>query len=152
MNPVRSLLALLASASLSATAASLNLGLYQTVTVAGQSTLKKVDTTQPGQTLRQVAVAQTDKPLNTPRATIPVPANTTYAGRLELPKGASATFSLDGKAFSSQPLKTVTTTEDGRSVTRQVPAPENEYCAVRVTFGAMQVNTPYTVAYDIRVN
>lgn len=71
MNPVRLLLPLLASASLSATAASLNLGLYQTVTMAGQSTLKKVDTTQPGQTLRQVAVAQTDKPLNTPRATIP---------------------------------------------------------------------------------
>ena len=34
----------------------------------------------------------------------------------------------------------------------QQAAPASEYRAVRVTFGAMQVNTPYTVAYDIRVN
>ncbi|MBI0447171.1 MULTISPECIES: hypothetical protein [unclassified Deinococcus] len=136
MKQIRTALMLLALSTLTAQAA----------------TLQKVDSTQPGQTLRQVAVARTDKALQRPRATIPVPQHTTYAGKLELPKGATATFSLDGKTFSEKPMKTVTVTENGRTVTKQVPAPESEYRAVRVTLPEMKPSIPYTVAYDIKVN
>lgn len=153
MKPKRTTaLLLLALPALMAQAASLDLGLYQRVQVGTTTTLKKVDSTQPGQTLRQVAIAKTDRALTQPKATIPVPDHTTYAGQLELPKGASATFSLDGKAFSVKPMKTVTVTENGRTITKQVPAPEREYRAVRIAFGEMKLNTPYTVAYDITVN
>lgn len=152
MKPIRTAFLLLALSALTAQAATLDLGLYQRVQAGAAVTLKKVDSTQPGQTLRQVAVAKTDRALTQPRATIPVPAHTTYAGQLELPAGATATFSLDGRTFSVQPLKSVTVVENGRTVTRQVPAPERDYRAVRVTFGPMKLNTPYTVAYDITVN
>lgn len=152
MKHIRTALMLLALSTLTAQAATLTLGLYQQLQTGSAVTLQKVDSTQPGQTLRQVAVARTDKALQRPRATIPVPQHTTYAGKLELPKGATATFSLDGKTFSEKPMKTVTVVENGRTVTKQVPAPESEYRAVRVTLPEMKPGTPYTVAYDIKVN
>lgn len=152
MKPLPTATALLILAGSAAQAATLELGLYQTITSNGTVTLRKVDTTLPGQTLRQVAIAKTDKTLKSPRATIPVPAHTTYAGQLNLPKGATAAFSLDGKTFAATPMKTVQVTEHGRTVTKQVPAPESEYRAVQVTLPQMQLNTPYTVAYDIKVD
>ncbi|TDE84809.1 hypothetical protein [Deinococcus sp. S9] len=152
MRQIRTAAALLALAGFTAQAASLELGLYQPVNLNGTVTLRKAASTLPGQILRQVAVATTDKALKSPRATIPVPQHTTYAGKLELPKGAAATFSLDGKTFSARPMKTVTVTENGHTVTKQVPAAESEYRAVRVTLPQLQPNTPYTVAYDIKVN
>ncbi|MBZ9714939.1 hypothetical protein [Deinococcus multiflagellatus] len=152
MKKISTALWLAALTSVTVHAASLDLALYETVRVNGAATLQKVTTALPGQVLRQVAVVTTDKAVSSPRATIPVPAYTTFAGNLALPSGATATFSLDGKTFSPKPMKSVTVNENGRSVTKLVPAPEQEYRAVRVTLPAMKLNTPYTVAYDIKVN
>ncbi|WP_019011239.1 hypothetical protein [Deinococcus aquatilis] len=87
------------------------------------------------------------------RYTVPVPLNTTFiAGSAKASRsGVAITYALKATGpFSAQPLKTVTVTENGQSVTKTVPAPANEYRAVRYDFGTLK--GAITISQRIRVN
>ncbi|GGR99584.1 hypothetical protein [Deinococcus sedimenti] len=62
----------------------------------------------------------------------------------------TVSYSIDGgKTFSAQPRRTVTTTENGQSVTRQQPAPPTTYTNVRWTLTSM--NPDETLKFSFRV-
>ncbi len=127
---------------------SLKLSLYAVTTQDGQDVLTPTATALPGQRLRQVATITTKTSYpKTFSVRVPVPQNTTYAGQLRVPTGATVTYSVDGAAYSPKPTRTVT--EGGR--TRTEPIPEREYRAVKVTF-TNAAPTALNVAYDIRLN
>ena len=78
-------------------------------------------------------------------ATLPVPNGMEY-----LPKtGAPQLASLDGKNFSSLPLKRRVRLADGREVLRDVPA--SEYRWLRWTIGTLAPNQARTVTARVRV-
>lgn len=87
------------------------------------------------------------------RYTVPIPLNTTFiAGSAKANRtGVTITYALKANGpFSVQPTKTVTVNENGQSVTKTVPAPANEYRAVRYDFGTLKGTI--TVSHRIRVN
>lgn len=136
------------SAAQTTDAPTLKLTLYAVTTQDGQDVLTPATTALPGQRLRQVATITTKATYpKTFSVRVPVPQNTTYAGQLRVPTGATVTYSVDGATYSATPTRTVT--ENGR--TRTEPIPEREYRAVKVTF-TNAAPTALNVAYDIRLN
>lgn len=107
-----------------------------TVTVNGKATEKLVDaagTTLPGDTLQLTQQVRNISQVNVRSVTLnmPVPAAATFQSARCSAEGRTL-FSVDGKAFGPAPLKkTVTVTENGKSVTRQVDVKPSEYRAVR---------------------
>jgi len=89
----------------------------------GKEVLTSASTVKPGLQGLYVLEAHASKRSRRVAFTVPVPAGTSYNGRLLAPQGAGVTFTLDGKAFSARPLIKV----DGKDV----PAPINTYRAVR---------------------
>jgi len=84
---------------------------------------------------------------------LPVPNSMVYvAPDGTLPAGVRAEYSVDrGKTFSTAPLKTVTVTENGKSVTKQVEAKPNEYQAVRWVIGSLPAGTELRVGFRAQV-
>ena len=106
------------------------------VTVNGKATEKLVDaagTTLPGDTLQLTQQVRNISQVNVRSVTLnmPVPAAATFQSARCSAEGRTL-FSVDGKTFGPAPLKkTVTVTENGKSVTRQVDVKPSEYRAVR---------------------
>lgn len=127
-----------------------------TTTVDGKTVerLTDIKTTVPG------AVLQSSSALNIPetaggnaRYTLPIPMAATYiegSAKASRP-GVTITYALKATGpFSAQPTKTVTVTENGKTITKTINAPANEYRAVRYNFGTLK--GPVTVSHRIRVN
>jgi uncharacterized repeat protein (TIGR01451 family) len=61
-------------------------------------------------------------------------------------------YSADnGKTFAAQPKRTVTVTENGKSVTREVAATPNDYTNVRWVVGSLKAGESYKLTYRVRV-
>lgn len=131
----------------------------QTVTEQGktQERLQAApQSVQPGDVLYQELVITNSSARTLTNGAVPlnVPRSTTFLGGLVLPGGVSATYSYDGgKTFGALPLKrTVTVTENGKSVTRQVEVKPSEYTSVRFSLPALAAGTTYKMGYRVRVN
>ncbi|UBV42393.1 hypothetical protein LAJ19_12290 [Deinococcus taeanensis] len=110
-------------------------------------------TVLPGDTLREQVTLRnvSGRALTTLNVTVPVPKGTEFSV-LTTPATDRWTvqYSTDGgKTFSAQPQRTVTVTENGRSVTRQVPAPTTTYTHVRWTVRSMTPDE--TLKFSFRV-
>ncbi|MDL2342979.1 hypothetical protein QOL99_02320 [Deinococcus sp. MIMF12] len=125
-----------------------------TTTVAGKSVerLEVTQTTRPGDLLQVSSTLKLTGKEKGARFTVPIPANTTYvSGSARASTGVKVSYALDAKGpFSARPMKKVTVQEDGKTVTREVAAPQNEYRAVRYDLSGVQGTV--TVAHRIRVN
>jgi len=150
------LLALTVS-GLALAAPTLNLSLMKVTSVTKDGvkseTLSAADKVTPGDTLLQRATLKTDKALKGGHIVLPVPKNTRYlSGTASTFKDLTLDYSADGKSFSAQPMKTVTVTENGKAVSKQVPVPENEYTALRWTIVTLPKDAVVTVGYRVSVN
>ena len=113
-------------------------------------------TVMPGDILVEEVSAHnvTAKASRPTRVTVPVPQGTTYVGN---PTPASArwqlNFSFDGgKTFGTEPLKqTVTTTENGREVTREVTVPATRYTHIRWNVTSIAPNETLKFAFRVKV-
>lgn len=141
--------------ALAAPTISLNLMKVTTTVKDGVSldSLSAADKVMPGDVLLQRATLRTDKALKAGHVTLPVPKNTRYvAGSLSTFKDMTAEFSADGKTFSLKPMKTVTVTENGKTVQKQVAVPPNEYTALRWTVPTLPAGSEITVGFKVTVN
>ncbi|WP_216320798.1 hypothetical protein [Deinococcus aestuarii] len=125
-----------------------------TVAVEGKSAerLEAVATTRPGDLLQASSVFSLSGKEKGARFTVPVPANTTFVpGSVRASAGVRVTYALNPAGpFSATPLKTITVQENGKAVTKEVPAPQNEYRAVR--YDLTGLSGTVTVGHRIRVN
>ncbi|THF85032.1 hypothetical protein E7T09_18500 [Deinococcus sp. KSM4-11] len=108
----------------------------------------------PGDVLSQVVTVKntgTKAVMNLP-VTLPVPKNTFYmAPEAGLPVTRTE-YSIDGKTFAPAPLmKSVTVTENGKSVTKQVEVKPGEYTAVRWYVAELGAQATVKLGYRIQV-
>ncbi|WP_424950612.1 hypothetical protein [Deinococcus sp.] len=121
----------------------------ETVTLAPKTVL-------PGDVLREeVTVANVaGKVVKSPVISVPVPKGTVYSGNAT-PSGDrwNTQYSVDnGKSYAVTPMKTVTVTENGKSVTKQVAAAPAEYTNVRWVIGQLGVDESLKLSFRVRVN
>ncbi|PNY79553.1 hypothetical protein [Deinococcus koreensis] len=131
--------------------------LVTTVTESGR-TVEKLSSmpksVRPGDTLTQVITASNlgKSTLRQASINLPVPRGTEFLGQ-STPAGPrwSTEFSRDGgQTFAAAPLKkTITVTENGKSVQKEVIVPPSEYTNVRWVVGAM--NSGDTLKFGFRV-
>ncbi len=116
--------------------------------------LSPAEKVNPGDILLQRATLSTDRALKGGHIVVPVPRNTHFlAGSATTFKDLTLEYSADGgKTYSVRPMKTVTVTEDGKSVTRQVAVPANEYTTVRWTVNTLAAGSDVTVDYRVAVD
>jgi len=154
--PTLALLALtLSGLALAAPTLSLSLMKVATVTKEGvkSEVLVPADKVTPGDILLQRATLRSDKALKGGHIVLPVPKNTRFlSGTASTFQDLKIDYSADGKAFSAQPMKTVTVTENGKAVQKQVLVPPNEYAAVRWTVISLPKDAEVTVSYRVTVN
>ncbi|ALW87626.1 hypothetical protein [Deinococcus actinosclerus] len=123
---------------------------------SGQTTETIIDapkTVLPGDILREEVTLRnvSGRRLGALSVNVPVPRGTEFSV-LTTPATDrwTVTFSADsGQTFSAQPRRTVTTTENGQRVTRQVPAPTSSYTNVRWTIS--RLNPDETLKFSFRV-
>lgn len=133
--------------------------LIQTVTQNGKPTEKRtpgVTRVRPGEVLAQTVVVRNTsaRPLTNVAVRLPVPAGMVYlAPDGPVPAGVRTEYSIDGgKTFAPAPLKrTVTVTENGKAVTREVEVQPNEYQAVRWTIGTLSAGTEQKLGFRVQV-
>lgn len=139
---------------------SLNLvmSLVKTVTVDGKATeqfLPNPQSVQPGDVLSQVVTVQntSNKVVKGQDVRLPVPKNTVYLAPETGMNIARAEYSIDGgKTFASAPLKkTVTVTENGKSVQKEVEVKPSEYTSVRWIVGELSPGQSLKLGYRIKV-
>lgn len=136
--------------------------LVQTVTVNGKRTEQLTPSpknVRPGDVLNQVVTARNTgtKTLTGVVVRLPVPRGTTYLNPAISLNGASAVkteFSADGgKTYASAPLKrTVSVTENGKTVTKEVVVKPAEYTNVRWTLAQVQGGESVQVGFRVQVN
>lgn len=121
-----------------------------------ESVIASPKTVLPGDVLREeVTVANVSgKVVKSPVISVPVPKGTVYAGSAT-PSGErwNTQYSTDlGKSYAATPMKTVTVTENGKSVTRQVAAPVTEYTNVRWVIMQLAADESLKLSFRVRVN
>ncbi|WP_407569034.1 hypothetical protein [Deinococcus altitudinis] len=130
----------------------------KTATVDGKAVdtvIASPKTVLPGDVLREevTVVNVSGKPVKSPIISVPVPKGTVYAGSATPGNDRWNTlYSIDGKAYSATPMKTVTVTENGKSVTKQVAAPASEYTNVRWLIGQLGADETLKLSFRVRVN
>lgn len=112
-------------------------------------------TVLPGDILREEVTLRnvSGRRLGQLNVTVPVPRGTEFSV-LTTPAGErwKVTYSTDsGKTFSAQPRRTVTTTENGRQVTRQVPIPTSSYTTVRWTVTSLTPDETLKFSFRVKV-
>lgn len=158
-NPLfRRLAAVLTMVLLSgAFAQSVHLDLFTvtSATVSGKAT----EVLTPSTSLKPGTLAQYGVTVNTVKAVrnagmrLAIPAGTTYvAGSATTSDTATPTFTVDGKAYSVRPMKTVTVTENGKQISREVPAEINEYRGVRWVLKNLAAGQEERLSLRVRVN
>ncbi|GGJ85539.1 hypothetical protein [Deinococcus aquiradiocola] len=131
----------------------------KTATVNGkavETVVPSPKTVLPGDVLREeVTVTNVStKVVRNSVISVPVPKGTVYAGNAT-PTGDrwNTVYSIDGgKTFTATPMKTVTVTENGKSVTKQVAAPANEYTNVRWVIAQLAADESLKLSFRVRVN
>lgn len=111
------------------------------------------ETVVPGAILEQHLIVEntTARELSGRVMRLPVPKGTTFVGlsATDYP----VTYSLDGgKTFAARPVKTLTETVAGKAVTREVPAPLNEYTMIRWSLPPLAAQAKVMVAARFKVN
>ncbi|EYB66992.1 hypothetical protein DEIPH_ctg055orf0024 [Deinococcus phoenicis] len=138
---------------------SLTQAVVRTVTENGKVTEQRLPlpgSVRPGDVLVQAVTARNTSghALVNVALKLPVPASTVYlAPDGALPQGVRPEYSIDGgKTFAPAPLKrTVTVTENGRSVTREVEVRPNEYQAVRWTIATLPAGAEQKLGFRVQV-
>lgn len=107
----------------------------------------------PGDVLREETTVRnvSGKAVKSLLVGVPVPRGTEYSGAAT-PSAArwKLLFSNDGgKTYSALPMRTVTVTENGKTTTKQVPAPINTYSHVR--WAVTDLKPDETLKFDFRV-
>ncbi|GGS01904.1 hypothetical protein [Deinococcus sedimenti] len=148
------------TAAQTASPVSLNLvmSLVKTIKVNGKDTEQLTPNPKnvlPGDVISQVVTVRntSGKTVRQLPLTLPVPKDTRYLAPESGLNDATVQYSIDGgKTFASAPLKkTVTVTENGRSVTREVTVNPSEYTTVRWTIAELGVNDTLKLGYRIQV-
>ncbi|TDE84873.1 hypothetical protein [Deinococcus sp. S9] len=133
--------------------------LIQTVTQNGKTAEKRtpgVTRVRPGEVLAQTVVARNTagRALANIRIQLPVPKGMVYlAPDGSVPADVRTEYSIDGgKTFAPAPLKkTVTVTENGKTVTREVEVNPNEYQAVRWTISTLNAGAEQKLGFRVQV-
>ncbi|GHF52131.1 putative repeat protein (TIGR01451 family) [Deinococcus metalli] len=143
-----------------ATPVVLNLALFavHTVKADGKTTEQLVPSpgnVLPGDVLSQIVTVKntgSKAVLNFP-VTLPVPKNTVYLAPESGLASLRTEYSVDGgKTFAPAPLmKTVTVTENGKSVSKQVEVKPSEYTAVRWYVTELAAQSALKLGYRIQV-
>lgn len=136
----------------------LSMLLVKTVKVDGKATeqlLPNSGSVNPGDVISQVVSVRntSGKAMRDLPVQLPVPRNTVY---LAPEKGLDSTktqYSIDGgKTFAAAPLKkTITVTENGKSVQREVEVKPSEYNAVRWIVAELAPGKSLELGYRIQV-
>lgn len=138
----------------------LNLTMFavKTVTVNGKATEQlsaNPGNVLPGDVLSQVVTVRNTGSKAVPNlpVTLPVPKNTVYLAPEAGLEGARTEYSIDGgKTFAPAPLKkSVTVTENGKSVTKEVEVKPTEYTAVRWFVSELGAGKAVKLGYRIQV-
>ncbi|GAA3997357.1 hypothetical protein GCM10022631_04910 [Deinococcus rubellus] len=137
----------------------LSQSLVQTVTENGKSTEKLIPeptSVLPGAVLEEALTATNTlgKSMANVAVNLPVPAGTVYLNSLK-PEGSVKTlFSIDkGKTFAAAPLKkTVTVTENGKTVQKEVEVSPSEYTNVRWVLGELAAGGSLKLGFRVKVN
>lgn len=113
-------------------------------------------TVLPGDVLREevTVVNVSGKVVKSPVISVPVPKGTVFSGNAT-PSGErwNTQYSIDnGKTYAATPTKTVTVTENGKSVTKQVVAATKEYTNVRWLIGQLAATDTLKLSFRVRVN
>lgn len=130
----------------------------KTATVDGkavETVVASPKTVLPGDVLREevTVVNVSGKPVKSPIISVPVPKGTVYAGSATPGNDRWNTlYSIDGKAYSATPMKTVSVTENGKSVSKQVAASPSEYTNVRWLIGQLGADETLKLSFRVRVN
>lgn len=134
------------------------MSLVRTVTVDGKVTEQlspNPKTVLPGNVVSQVVTVNnvTGKTLQNVPVTLPVPKNTQYLAPEAGQPSVRTEYSIDqGKTFAQAPLKkTVTVTENGRSVRKDVDVKPSEYTSVRWIIPELGANQTLKLGYRIQV-
>ncbi len=132
--------------------------LIKTSTVDGTTTEQVVlgpKTVLPNDILREeVTVTNiSGKALNTVYVGIPVPKGTEFSGQATPTNERwKLLYSIDnGKTYAATPTRTVTVTENGKSVTKQVAAPTNTYTNVRWTVATLKKDESLKLSFRVKV-
>ena len=112
-------------------------------------------TVMPGDLLREEVSFKnvSDKPLSRLNVSVPVPSGTEFAGSAT-PQNErwSLFFSADGgKSFAVNPQQKVTVAENGKAVTKLVPAPTSAYTHVRWTVTNLKSDESLKLSFRVRV-
>lgn len=108
----------------------------------------------PGDVVSQVVTVSNsgERAVTNLPVTLPVPKNTVYMAPEAGMGAARVEYSTDGKTFAAAPLtKTVTVTENGRSVTKVVEVKPSEYVSVRWTVPTLAARQSTKLGYRIQV-
>lgn len=136
----------------------LNQDLIKSVVVDGKTVENVVaspKTVLPGDILREEVTLQnvSGKPIPQVLVGIPVPKGTEFSGNVTPNTDRwTVQYSIDsGKTFSPTPTRTVTVTENGKSVTKEVPAPSNTYTNVRWTVTNVKLDETLKLGFRVKV-
>jgi len=132
----------------------------KTISVGGKSTeavIASPKTVLPGDVLREevTVVNVAGKAVRNPVITVPVPKGTVYVTSSATASGErwNTQYSTDsGKSYSATPMKTVTVTENGKTVTKQVAASASEYTNVRWMLTQLNAAESLKLSFRVRVN
>ena len=130
----------------------------KTATVDGKAVdtvVASPKTVLPGDILREevTVVNVSGKLVRSPVISVPVPKGTVYAGSATPGNDRWNTlYSIDGKSYAATPMKTVTVTENGKSVTKQVAAAPTEYTNVRWLINQLGADETLKLSFRVRVN
>lgn len=133
----------------------LSLALVRAVPGAAERLTPSPKSVTPGDVISQVvtvrnsgAVALRNVPVK-----LPVPASTTYLAPERGMNVARTEYSIDGgRTFAPAPLKkTVTVTENGRSVKKEVEVRPSEYTAVRWVVAQVPAGQSLKLGYRVQV-
>ena len=157
------LLALLLGTALAQGASPLKLmlsqALVQTTTQDGKTVEKLAPDPKsvlPGAVLEQAVTATNTlgKIMANVTVNLPVPAGTVYLNTLKAGGNVKTLFSIDqGKTFAAAPLKkTVTVTENGKAVQKEVEVSPAEYTNVRWVLGELAAGDSLKLGFRVKVN
>ncbi|AWN22380.1 hypothetical protein DKM44_03300 [Deinococcus irradiatisoli] len=137
----------------------LSQALVQAVTENGKSVEKLVTEPKavlPGAVLEQAVAATNtlDKAIGNVIVNLPVPAGTTYLTTVAVSSEVKTLFSADkGKTFAAAPLtKTITVTENGKAVQKEVEVKPAEYTNVRWVIAQLPAQNTVKLGFRVKVN
>lgn len=109
----------------------------------------------PGDLLREETTLTnvSGKALGSFQVTVPVPTGTEFAGSASLnPARWKLTYSADsGKTYSETPTRTVTVSENGKTVTKKVTADPSQYTHVRWVVASLKKDESLKLSFRVKV-